>query len=194
MNKNIKVSFDLNKFEYQEIEKDAKWQVTSDITTTIILEDRETLTYTIKDGFKTNFRSGPRWLDAIVDRIGDPPTAMSWLIHDVNYEGYLSRPRADELLFYMMLEAGIGHVSSQMIYIGLQIFGGFNYDDKRDNLHIDFTHHIKPRTFETITRDLKDNKMTFDSENMEEVKAQLMKIAETECEQISEASIEEYYR
>lgn len=192
-NKKIKVVFDFDKFEYKEIEKDAKWRVTSDITTTIILDDRETFIYDIKDGFETNFRSGPRWLDAIVDRIGEPPIAMSWLIHDANYEGYLSRSKADKLLFYMLLEAGVENTPSQIIYIGLQIFGGFNYGNKRDNLHIEFTHHIKPRTLEAITRDLNDT-MVFDSQNMEEVKEELMKIAAAEGKQISETTIEKYYK
>lgn len=189
----IDVSFDKDKFQYKKIGPD-KWQMTSDITTSITIDKRETYTYDIKTGFETNFRSGPRWLNAIADKIGKPPIAMSWLIHDVNYEGYLSRRRADSLLCAMLAKGGLGSLTNEMIFVGLQAFGGFNYDDTRNNQHIIFTHQIKPRPRQAIASDI-NNLITFDPKNMKKVKEQLMKMATTEEDmQTLETAIKECYQ
>lgn len=189
----INVLFDTNGFQYEKIGQEKKWRMASDFTTTITVDKQEAYTYGIQKGFETNFRSGPDWLNFIADKIGEPPIAMSWLIHDVNYEGYLSRSRADKLLFYMLLDAGLGNVASQTIYIGLQIFGSFRYADEKSNPYIIFKHEILPRTRSSISRSI-DDAMTFDSQDIEEVKKRLMKMAATENKEISAATIEQYYQ
>ncbi len=195
MNKNnaIQVLFDENEFRYEQIGVEKKWQIISDFTTTISM-GKETYTYGIGTGFETDFRSGPDWLNFIADKIGESPIAMSWLIHDINYEGYLSRMRADKLLFYMLLNGGLSQVSSQVIYIGLQVFGSFNYKDERSNPHITFKHEILPGTGGGALRSIGDDVMTFDSQDMEEVKEKLMEMAGREGCPISETKIEEYYK
>ena len=57
-----------------------------------------TLVYDIRPGYITDFRSGPSIVNPFIPKIGDILLALAWLIHDVNYHGFLSKKYADLLL------------------------------------------------------------------------------------------------
>ena len=146
--KNIKANTSLSPgtYKYAPVSK-YLWQINTEFNCCIAFGSDELLNYTIKIGYRTNFRSGPKFLNIIVNKIGSIELATCWLIHDVNYEGYLlSQLGADKLLYYMLLEAQIEERNCQLVYIGLRLVGFFNYVDTRNNRYVDFEYTYKGRS------------------------------------------------
>ncbi len=173
---------------------DTMWKITKPIDCNIVLNENEHLKYTILAGFETNFRTGPTWLESIAPKIGEPPMAMSWMIHDANYEGYLnSRKVADQLLYYMLRYAQHPPLKCRLIYIGLQLFGQFNYSDEKSNPFIVYNSTIDPRTrgLESYKENIFDKELKFDINTMENTKAEFDKLKQDYEDQSFEAYFEE---
>lgn len=115
------------------------WKIMHKVICCIKLRNEE-LKYTVNPGFRTNYRSGPDWLEKVIEKIGSPMLAISWLVHDINYEGYLSRKQADALLYEMLLYTGKSSRIAELVYIVLRLFGRFNYEEAKNNEFIDFSY------------------------------------------------------
>ena len=87
-----------------------------------------TLVYDIRKGYMTDFRSGPSIVNPFIPKIGDTLLAFAWLIHDVNYHGFLSKKLADRLLLEMLEHAGMGAVKRNAVYYAVKFFAGSHYN------------------------------------------------------------------
>lgn len=87
-----------------------------------------TLVYEIMTGYMTDFRSGPSIVNPFIPKIGDILLALAWLIHDVNYHGFLSKKLADRLLLEMLEHAGMGTVKRNAVYYAVKFFAGSHYN------------------------------------------------------------------
>lgn len=87
-----------------------------------------TLVYEIMAGYMTDFRSGPSIVNPLIPKIGDIKLALAWLIHDVNYHGFLSKKLADRLLLEMLEHAGMGAVKRNAVYYAVKFFAGSHYN------------------------------------------------------------------
>ncbi|SHM20180.1 Protein of unknown function [Fibrobacter sp. UWR3] len=87
-----------------------------------------TLVYEIMAGYMTDFRSGPSVVNPFIPKIGDILLALAWLIHDVNYHGFLSKKLADRLLREMLEHAGMGTVKRNAVYYAVKFFAGSHYN------------------------------------------------------------------
>lgn len=86
------------------------------------------LIYEIKPGYITDFRSGPSIVNPFIPKIGDIKLAISWLIHDINYHGFLSKKYADQLLREMLEHAGLGKLKRNSVYYAVNFFAGSHYN------------------------------------------------------------------
>jgi hypothetical protein len=128
-----------DKLEVNKIGKNI-WQVIKDYTVQISLDKKTVLHYRIDRGYITNFRSGPKILDIIVAQFDSNNNALNvaWLIHDVNYEGYVGdRKVADELCYAMLRNANIGLINAKAIYYGLRALGENAYSEFRNNMLVE---------------------------------------------------------
>lgn len=87
-----------------------------------------TLVYQIRPSYVTDFRSGPSIVNPFIPKIGDIKLALAWLIHDVNYHGFLSKKLADRLLLEMLEHAGMGAVKRNAVYFAVKFFAGSHYN------------------------------------------------------------------
>ena len=87
-----------------------------------------TLVYDIRPGYITDFRSGPSIVNPFIPKIGDIKLAMAWMIHDVNYHGFLSKKLSDQLLREMLEHAGIGVFKRNAVYNAVKFFAGSHYN------------------------------------------------------------------
>lgn len=97
----------------------------------IEIQSREiegTLIYTILPGYITDFRSGPSIVNPFIPKIGDMDLALAWMIHDVNYHGFLSKELADKLLREMLENAGIGKFKRNAVYFAVKDFANGHYN------------------------------------------------------------------
>lgn len=134
---NAQTSYD--KLYYEKVTKEF-WEVKNDFKIKIPFTTQRYLEYKITAGYRTNFRSGPKFLDLIVEQLNENNNKLNiaWLIHDVNYEGYITRAEADTLLFVMLLDAGVRKPRAKAIYWGLRVLGESFYSDLKSSLLISF--------------------------------------------------------
>lgn len=115
---------------------DNKWEITDKLKCRVEIKNGIRLVYVLKPGVTTNFRSGPSFLDCLAPKIGICNIAVSWLIHDVNYCGYISRHMADYLLYSMLIKSSLHKWRCLLVYIGVRIFGLPGYNKKgKDNVN-----------------------------------------------------------
>ncbi len=116
------------------------WQVKDDYNIDIMLNNKTSLNYKIRRGYTTNFRSGPRVLDFIVKQLDSSNNNLNvaWLIHDINYEGYINRSDADKLLYMMLLKANIPNSTAFSVFLALNAIGSHAYSEYKNNLLVDF--------------------------------------------------------
>lgn len=82
----------------------------------------------IEAGYFTDFRSGSNLLNPIIPKIGNLLIMYAWLVHDINYHGFLSRKYADLLLREMLEYAGMGKIKRNAVYYAVRAFGGSHYN------------------------------------------------------------------
>jgi hypothetical protein len=90
------------------------------------LNESTILEYTILSGYQTNFRSGPKIVDIIAKQVDEKNNNLnlSWLVHDINYDGYIKdRKVADLLLYSMLLDAGLPPPRAAAVYYGVRLLG-----------------------------------------------------------------------
>lgn len=92
-----------------------------------------TLVYDLLKGYMTDFRSGPSIVNPFIPKIGDTLLAFAWLIHDVNYHGFLSKKLADRLLLEMLEHAGMGKIKRNAVYYAVKFFAGAHYNSLDDD-------------------------------------------------------------
>lgn len=92
-----------------------------------------TLLYKLRIGYQTDFRSGSSFINPIIPKIGDQKIALCWVIHDINYHGFISRSWADELLRDMLIEAGMSEWKANAAYASVRMFGGSHYSHLEDD-------------------------------------------------------------
>jgi len=211
----VEVSIIPNRIEKVEAEGDM-YLITEAFKCTIKEEGRDKYIYLVKKGFKTNFRSGPEFLDLYIPKIGKLEIAISWLIHDVNYRGYLgSRERADELLFQMLEVANIDPVKNETIYIGLRLFGWWPYEESSPTEFVEFyrpsistlidTKDILIKKEEALSKDLEividdmvedidAKELVFDTTNRKIVEQELKRMAKRSGISIKKEDIDKYYK
>lgn len=132
------INFIPNKLQFHEFGNLRNWQIDTDQVCEIVIANNCKLNYTIKKGYQTDFRSGPGFLKLLAPKIGENPIAMTWLIHDVNYEGYVSRNEADTLVYEMLRLGNLEKMKAYAIYIGLRIIGGIAFQTHQANNLINF--------------------------------------------------------
>ena len=102
--------------------------------------DEGVLKYTIKPGFVSDGRSGPEFIDPFVPHIGNNKTLDCWIIHDMNYYGFISKDLADDILKQMLKIANLGELKSDLVWCAVQMFGessyGINTEDDRSMLKL----------------------------------------------------------
>ena len=91
--------------------------------------------FCIPAGFKTDGLSIPRFVYSLkipfieLPFPFDPRYIEEAIKHDYIYkEGLLTRKIADKALKQGLRESGCGVIASQMIYLAVRLFGGFNYN------------------------------------------------------------------
>ena len=143
-NKYALTQFDFNPTEIKDekIGEDL-WKIAQDVSCQLKIDNRY-FTYTLRKGFETNYRSGPRWIDEFAPKIGPPKIQVSWMIHDANYEGYLTQLEADNLLFHMLISGKLEMSNARFIYLGLRIFGVFKYKNTAGNKYVAFKEKTTP--------------------------------------------------
>lgn len=92
-----------------------------------------TLLYKLRNGYRTDFRSGSSFINPVIPKIGNQKIALCWVIHDINYHGYISRSWADELLRDMLIEAGMPEWKANATYASVRLFGWSHYNHLEDN-------------------------------------------------------------
>lgn len=92
-----------------------------------------TLLYKLRCGYRTDFRSGSSFINPVIPKIGNQKIALCWVIHDINYHGFISRSWADELLRDMLIEAGMPDWKANATYASVRMFGGSHYNHLEDN-------------------------------------------------------------
>ncbi len=137
--------------EYEKT-KYGMWEVNSHIECKVSLNPNDKLNYNKLDelvyniaiGYKTNFRSGPNLLNIIIPKIGYKKNGLyghmpiCWLIHDINYEGYISQNAADVILYEMLKETRLSRWRCWLVYTFLNWVGHCNYKKGKSNPKIDF--------------------------------------------------------
>lgn len=111
----------LNQQELYEIVNKLHIEIQSDCIPGILV-------YEIMEGYITDFRSGPSIVNPFIPKIGNIMLALAWLIHDVNYHGFLSKKYADLLLREMLKHAGMSSVKSNIVYYAVKFFAGSHYN------------------------------------------------------------------
>lgn len=196
-------------FAHEDVDQNSLWAMVQDVYCELQINNNEFLNYTLKKGFTTNYRSGPRWLDKLAPKFGNAKTKMCWMVHDANYEGYLSQEEADKLLYYMLLEAGLEAIRCEIVYVGLRIFGSFKYNDKKDNPKVIFEHKVIPMNgsraattrsideefvlSDDINNSLANSEMQFNQEHKIDVHEELRKIAKEYNMDYDQKDLEPYY-
>ncbi len=184
-----KNKYKLTKFDFKPLKiEDEKigedlWKLLEDLRCHLTIDNRSFI-YTLRKGFKTNYRSGPRWIDEFAPKIGSPKIQVSWMIHDANYEGYLTQQMADNLLFHMLVAGELPNFNARIIYLGLQIFGGFRYKNSADSPYIEFEQKIIPpvdpvsgeKRTATLGSSI-ETPITFEHDDKKTCEKQLIKIA-----------------
>jgi len=211
----VEVNIIPNRIEKIETEGDM-YLITEAFKCTIKEKGKDKYIYVVKEGFKTNFRSGPDWLDPHITPIGELAIAISWLIHDVNYEGYLgSRKKSDKLLFQMLEAGNFDPIINEVVYIGLRLFGGKYYSTSSNN---DFIKFIRPSIpilidmedislkkeetlpqdvevmVDDLMKDMDNEELIFDKTNHKAVEQELEHIAIKAGISISKEDIDKYYQ
>ena len=123
---------------FREVEGNL-WEITVDYPDPapllISLWDSTILEYTVRKGYRTNFRSGPQIVDIIAPQISTNNSInLAWLIHDIDYEGFLGdkkqgRKLADQLLYSMFLSAKLQRPRAIAVYWGVRVFGKNHYSE-----------------------------------------------------------------
>lgn len=91
----------------------------------------------IREGFISNFRSGGRLVDGIVDQVGDEQKSLIYLFHDLCYtpcdycsgEHPVTRALADEFLRDGLEWAGMGKFKRNLVYYAVRTFGNGAYEE-----------------------------------------------------------------
>ena len=91
------------------------------------------LIYRLRPGYITDFRSGSSLINPVIPQVGSPAIALAWLVHDINYHGYLSRDVADQLLYDMLVEGGMSKIKAWVVYQSVRAFGGSHYSNLEDD-------------------------------------------------------------
>lgn len=95
------------------------------------------ITYKVRKGFVTNFRSGGLLVDRFVDQIGDSLQQVCWLTHDIGYtpcsktnnEHPICKKVADELLEAMLVYSGMPAWKAKIVKLSVALFGYDAYND-----------------------------------------------------------------
>lgn len=122
---------------YYSLAQETKIEITCKLANNSI----RILKYDFKPNFITNFRSGGILVDGFVDQLGTELEQICWLIHDSNYticsflkdKHPLTKNEADNLLYNMLLFAGLNKFKDKVIFESVQLFGKSAYY-KSDNL------------------------------------------------------------
>jgi len=119
---------------YWAVKGDGLWKMAVPAFVSIQTDDEPgTLLYKLRVGYITDFRSGSSLINPVIPQVGDPAIALAWVIHDVNYHGFLSRERADKLLLDMLIAGGMSMIKAWLVYTSVRAFGGDHYNDLEDD-------------------------------------------------------------
>lgn len=86
------------------------------------------LVYSVLPGYVTDFRSGPSIVNPLIPKIGNTYTALAWMVHDINYHGFLSKDLADKILKEMLEYAGMGAIKRNGVYLAVTLFANGHYN------------------------------------------------------------------
>lgn len=100
-----------------------------------IFTDEGTLIFNVKPELKINYRSGGKIVDMFIDQIGNYQTQVSYLVHDMCYtpcqkldmEHPVSKELADELLYQMLVYAGMSKWKAKIVKLSVKLFGNSAY-------------------------------------------------------------------
>ncbi len=86
--------------------------------------------YTVPDGFVWDGFSNPKLFHGIMPSSFEPRVLESSLVHDYFYRTHeISRDDADQLLFDMLIKAGIDREKSKAVFFIVQAFGGSAWEE-----------------------------------------------------------------
>ena len=91
----------------------------------------------IKQGFKTNFGSIPKFAQGWIDAQGS--NTLAFLFHDAMYVGHgISRETCDNMMYDALRLAGMGYFKAQAVYHSVDWFGEEHF--KSDDMSNFFVH------------------------------------------------------
>jgi len=101
----------------------SEWTVAESFGVVWKRPDRETVSFTIAAGFRTDLASIPRPLRLFVSRFGRHRVPS--IIHDWCYEAHtkLTRSESDELFLLLMDRYGVPRWKRQAMYRAVRVFG-----------------------------------------------------------------------
>lgn len=79
--------------------------------------------YKAEKGFLFDARSGGKWVDWIVPWTGRPEILRCWMVHDLNYYGFLPFGMANNLLERMLLQAHFNYGKTELVFWSVRAFG-----------------------------------------------------------------------
>lgn len=91
------------------------------------------LVYQLRPGYASDFRSGPSIINPFIPKIGNIDIAICWIIHDINYHGYIPRLWADQILRETLTDAGMSSIKVAAVYGSTRLVGGSHYSKLTDN-------------------------------------------------------------
>lgn len=194
------ISYNPKPIQYTGPDNDKYYHITRDIECSIHLYRKGELVYSLLTGFKTDFRSGPKIVDLIAPKIGKSDIAISWAIHDANYQGYLSKNVADILLYQMLLKANLEEWRCEAVYIGVDLLGDPYYRNDRNNPHVHFlwlNHEdsLSTESYDSMFKasvELEEN-LIFNDKNKDIVLKTLLNSAKQTNEKLTQEQIKMYY-
>ena len=105
------------------------WKLTSKIFIIEIDTDEGTFRYVLSKGLCTDFRSGSSIVDYLVPWCDNIFWLVLWVIHDVNFYGFLSFKRSNEMLKAMFEYFKLSKNIERLTLAGIKVFGKKSYTD-----------------------------------------------------------------
>lgn len=111
-----------------DVSKEYAWVLNNDL----VLEYSTGVNITVPKGFKTDLASVPQILWNIIPPFGDCTQAS--IVHDFLYSNkgsvcglQFTRADADNILYTLMVQAGMSYIKAKSMYYAVRMFGGSHW-------------------------------------------------------------------
>ena len=111
------------------------WKLNENIVIELKIKDGGVIRVTIKKGFEFNFRSGSRFLNTSIPKIGN--MALVWLFHDAIYCDHLmTREMCDELMYQGLKLQGLSTWRAWAAWVGVRAGGSSAWNEESNQKHL----------------------------------------------------------